>query len=401
MQLFIRIALLLAISSMAYCSALLDISHEHETDREGKDIYEDLEALLKERGISHHGQDREGKRIKEQRANFAILEQLLALIEFDDANCTMGQCLSQKECNAANGTEQEARCAGGFGVCCTTPDTTVIAPTYVGGDNVITGDGGPFFNPGDSFDTAAMAAGRRRVNKFRQGNVTTTPEPEVAEGMTIMATLVPSDDKVQIKIDIHNLNILGPVDGECTNDTLEVMGANPGLQIPILCGIVTDQQLYIDIDNSDGPYKIMLELSGESSPRTWNITIKFLTEVEAVPRRCLQYKETTAGTIESFNIDGDPPMALIDQTYTICFKYIKGFCDVLFNFERLDLGRINGQCTESNFLLIGDNKYCGDQIGTSMLTANATGSIYVGVRVGEINEIQVEGFKATYTMMPC
>ncbi|CAL4140770.1 unnamed protein product, partial [Meganyctiphanes norvegica] len=181
-----RIALLLAaISSMAYCSALLDITHEHEADREGKYIYQDLEALLHEKGITHHELDRIGKKIKEQRGNLeqllGPLESLLGLFSFDSSNCTVGQCLSQEICTEMNGTEVEnSGCALGFGVCCTTDD---ILP-YAGGNTTITGDGGDFFNPGAFF----YPAGRSAI-EWRQDSLT-----EDGKRPPIIADLYPEED---------------------------------------------------------------------------------------------------------------------------------------------------------------------------------------------------------------
>ncbi|CAL4199405.1 unnamed protein product, partial [Meganyctiphanes norvegica] len=146
--------------------------------------------------------------------------------------------------------------------------------------------------------------------------------------------------------------------------------------------------------NSKEAKQIILRVSNEPYPRTFSISIEYLSEAKAVPRRCLQYKTTPQGTIQSFNYDGSPPMALFDQEYTICFKYLVGYCDVAFNFETLDLG------SDSDYLRIGDDKVFNDSFDNPIM-ANATDPIYVNVRIGDSNEQQGEGFKATYTMMGC
>jgi len=400
MHLFTRIALLMALGLVARCSAVLDaISQDRQAAlalREGNRIYQERET------------NRDARRIKGSRTNFDLIDELLGIvIDFDSSNCTMGGCISQKQCGAANGTEApDVRCAGGFGVCCITSDgvtTTEEPPTatdkpYEGGNTTIDGDGGPFFNNSDSFEPP------RRFN-LRQDNC------EI-----ITATIEPGPDAVQLMVDIKNLNIMGPLDGDCDNDTLAITGANYGLKIPILCGNITNQILHIGIDNPDGPITISLSMCNVVGPREWYIYINILDAGDArlAPPRCLQYFTETTGTVTSFNFEGSPPMMLNDEIYSICFKYISGFCDIVFDFARFDLGNIGGprnarrngtgpadvDC-DDEFVIIGTRKICGDYIDMSSVTGNASTVIGMDVVSSGINDIQAEGFNGTYMMMPC
>jgi len=397
MHLYTRIGLLLAIGLVARCSAVLDeLSEDRKAAlalREGNRIYQERQS------------NRDARRIKGPRTNFDLIDELLGIvIDFDSSECDEGECLSQKQCGAANGTEvPTVRCAGGFGVCCitsdgptpNTPPPTEEPPTattdmpYEGGDVTIGPEGGPFFNEGDS-DSLVLP----RRNKFRQDNCE-----------TISATLVPGPDDVQITIDIMNLNILGPQDGDCSNDSLTITGANPGLDIPILCGKITNQQLYIGIDNSDGPYTIALQMCNVEAPRQWNIFINYQEAADAAPPRCLQYFTEPTGTITSFNFEGSPPMMLNNQIYSICFAYISGMCNIAFNVERFDLGNIGGPRREDvdcadEFVRVGTSIYCGDYMNVELI-ANASTVIGMDVVSSDVNDIQAEGFMGTYTMLPC
>ncbi|KAK4303843.1 hypothetical protein Pmani_024188 [Petrolisthes manimaculis] len=309
------------------------------------------------------GTDREGK-----------LWPMMQIVTFENGPCESangdhGVCFSQKECEANGGTAS-GTCANGYGVCC------VLTVTC---DGTISINGSVFQSPG--FPAA--------YNTF---------------GMC-MVTLNPPSGTCQILLDFINFELAPPLEGDCTNDTFVVMGANQGSMIPTLCGTNTGQHLYIDVDNSQGPFKLVATLSSLSFQRHWKVKVTFLDEFDPclAPNRCLQYFKETMGTITSFNFA--PPTATTSremlnmQTYSICFAYIKGFCDIGISFSRLDLGNVNQVC-DTDYVAVGAEKFCGDTTSLSV-TANATGPITILVVSDDDNSNLEEGFSLSYTMMSC
>ncbi|ROT66267.1 neuropilin-1 isoform X1 [Penaeus vannamei] len=294
---------------------------------------------------------------------------VINIITFDNAPCTaqsgeMGTCYSQKECEGLSGTPS-GTCANGFGICC------VLTATC---DGTISVNGTYFTSPG-------------------------YPSTYSTPG-TCMVELLPPAGTCQILLEFESFNLMGPVNGDCNNDTFIVMGANAGSRIPVICGANTGQHMYIDVDQSNGPYKMMVTSSALAYPRSWKIKVTFLDENDPckAPPRCLQYFKETSGAITSFNF-GPEPMMLTNQEYCICFGYNPGFCDIGMNFNRLDLGNINGNCG-NDYLAVGAEKLCGD-FGTLTAQANATGPISLCVFSDDNNDREEEGFNVNYLMLAC
>jgi len=314
---------------------------------------------------SEAGVEREGRNSK----TFGLLKPgslvppIWNIITFDNDPCpaasgATGTCYSQKECKNLGGTA-DGTCANGFGVCCLTSATC---------DGTVSISGSSFTSPSTPYNMAGVCT----------------------------ATLDPPEGTCQIKLDLTSLNLLGPVEGDCSNDTFVVTGANSDTEIPVICGENGGQHMYIDIDNSDGPYQLIVTTSGESYDREWDVMVTYLGEGDAncAPNRCLQYHTETTGTIESFGY----PLMSNNQKYSICFGYVSGYCDVALNFDRFDLGSLT-TCT-NDFLAIGGEKYCGDFLGYSVV-ANATGPIVLTVMSDDNGEREEEGFSGSYTMLGC
>jgi len=305
------------------------------------------------------GADRDGK-----------LFPMVQIVTFENSPCTgdngdQGTCYSQKECENLAGVVA-GRCANGYGACC------VLSATC---DGTISVNGTYFTSP--SFPAAYSTPGM------------------------CMATILPPEGTCQILLEFETFNLLGPVDGTCTNDTFVVMGANPGRTIPVLCGSNTGQHMYVDVDDSDGPFKLISTISALAASRQWRIKVTFLDENDPckAPPRCLQYHKETSGSLQSFNFGASEPMMLTNQAYCICFAYVQGFCDIGMNFNRFDLGNINGDC-RNDYLAVGGDKLCGD-FGAFTTQANATGPIQACVFSDDNNDREEEGFNGNYLMMPC
>lgn len=229
------------------------------------------------------------------------------------------------------------------------------------------------------------------------------PDTDDKQGIFV-ATLSPPAETVQVRLDFEDFMLTPPVEGDCTNDTFVFEGANPGLEIPVLCGYNTGQHMYIDIDNTEGPLKLIVTTSDADFARSWKIKVSYLTinSMERAPFRCLQFFPEEAGEMMSFNYnpDGDSQM-LNNQLYSICFGYIKGFCDIAITVDQFNFGPVGVEpnCGD-DYVRAGYFNFCGDNSGNS-LTVNSTGPIIMQVSSDDDNSLEEEGFLAKYLMMMC
>jgi len=308
------------------------------------------------------GADRQGK----------ILFPVIQIVTFENSPCTAdnneaGTCYSSSECSSLGGVAS-GKCGNNFGVCC------VLSATC---DATITTSGTYFTSP--NYPAAYSSAG------------------------ACVATLVPPEGTCQILLEFVDFDLLGPTEGDCVNDTFVVSGANAGSSIPVLCGSNAGQHIYIDVDQSEGPYSLAATLSSFPVDRQWKIKVTYLAidDTRKAPFRCLQYYDETEGSIESFNFQGTDSHILNDLGYSVCFGYVPGYCDVGLNFDRFDLGRVSGTCTGDYLGISGQDNLCGDLVNYST-TANATGPITsLYVNTDSNNDREEEGFALDYMMMAC
>ncbi|CAL4117258.1 unnamed protein product, partial [Meganyctiphanes norvegica] len=226
---------------------------------------------------------------------------------------------------------------------------------------------------------------------------TSPTSPYNVAGQCIV-TLAPPAGTCQIRLDFETFDLLGPIEGDCTNDTFVVVGANEdGTEIPTLCGENGGQHMYVHIDNSEGPYQLIATTSAADYDRDWDVKVTYIgCDEDCAPNRCLQYHEETTGSIESFAF----PTMLNNIKYAICFGYVADYCDIGMDFTRFDLGAIQRPCT-NDWLLVGTEKICGDFLDTTA-QANATaGPISLVVMTDDDGSNVEEGFSGTYTMMGC
>jgi len=300
---------------------------------------------------------------QEERQLSALLPGLVDVITFNNDQCTGnsgddGACKTRAECRDEKGIV-DGKCAKGFGVCC-----------LITGDITISGDNGGVFR-----------------------------SPKNVDAGIYTATLEPSEGVKQIKLEFVDFELEGPEEGDCSNDTFTVVGANPGTDIPVLCGNNDGQHMYINIDNSDGPYKLIVTTAGnEEVDQSWTIKAIYLSSAEA-PQFCLQYHSEVSGEIMSFNHGDEDPVALNNHLYSICFGYVSGYCDTAITFSRFDLGNLNADC-DDDYVKTGCISHCGDYKDYSA-SVNATGPMFMTVMTDDLNELDEEGFKGSYMMMKC
>jgi len=293
---------------------------------------------------------------------------VVQIVTFENGPCDRadggaGVCYSQAECETLGG-DASGTCAKGFGVCCSLLKTT----------GTITKNATYFVAPGH-------------------------PGSYSQPGMK-MVVIDPPAGTCQIRLDFEVFSIAGPVEGDCSNDTFVVSGANPGVEYPVLCGENGGQHIYIDVDNAAGPIKLITTTSALNYARSWKILVTFIDENDPckAPNRCLQYHKETEGDIMSFNYGaGTDPQMLNNLNYQICFAYVADYCDIGLNMDRFDFGNIDGDCTD-DYIGINYGKFCGDYAEWS-ITANCTGPISLGVVSDDSNDGQEEGFSGSYSMM--
>merc|ERR1711962_191286 len=300
------------------------------------------------------------------------------VIDYRNTSCTTdsgydGYCFMAFEC-AKGGGLADGECGPdgeeAYGVCC---DYTA------GGTTTIGGSGGYFSNKG-------------------------YPKGDSKTGLTI-ATLDPPAGTCQVKLTFEEFDLLGPSDGDCNNDTFIFSGANSEVEVPVLCGYNTGQHMYINVDSSEGPWKIIQSSSDDDYDRKFSVKVDYLGlhDANKAPPRCLQSYPDAEGEMMSFNYNPneDSSQMLNNQNYVICFGYNPGKCDVGINAARFDLGNLNGNC-DDDFASLGCNKYCGD-FRDLQLQSNSTGTPvqYIWVSSDDDNSNQEEGFMASYMMMPC
>jgi len=292
------------------------------------------------------------------------------IVTFENGPCTradggQGVCYSQAECESLGG-EASGTCAKGFGVCCSLMLST----------GVISKNATYYINAG-------------------------YPGAYAQPGMS-MVEIDPPAGTCQIRLDFEVFSIAPPLEGDCSNDTFVVTGVNSGANIPVLCGENAGQHMYLDVDNTEGPIKLILTTSALNYARNWKILVTFIDENDPckAPNRCLQYHKETTGDIMSFNYGaGTDPTHLNNLNYNICFGYVPDYCDIALQMDRFDLGNINGICSD-DYIGINWSKICGDYADFPIM-ANATGPISIGVVSDDNNENLEEGFSGSYTMMGC
>ncbi|KAF2350046.1 CUB domain [Trinorchestia longiramus] len=215
---------------------------------------------------------------------------------------TSGICLSPKACAAQGGTAT-ASCAMNFGTCCvlryTCAQTALTTCHY-------------FSNPSyPNTDTAVT-------------------------GGTCGLTVQPCQNNIcQIRLDFEDVDIAMPdaLTGNCNVDNIVITGngANPS-KIPNLCGTLDGQHIYINVEPTCNPTTINVDLNAaNNNGRKFNIKVTQIPcmSKDLAPPGCLQYYNSTSGTVTSFNYNAQGQMKLIaGQNYATCIASQPGYCSI-------------------------------------------------------------------------
>ncbi|KAF2347933.1 CUB domain [Trinorchestia longiramus] len=113
----------------------------------------------------------------------------------------------------------------------------------------------------------------------------------------------------QYRLDFDSFNIAQPdLSSDCTQDFFGVTG---GSMVPKLCGDLTGQHIYVNVEPGGGPIILTMDTSKTlDMKRDWNVKI---TQIDCdspyrAPAGCLQFYNETSGLVKSMNFKGiDPP----------------------------------------------------------------------------------------------
>jgi len=321
------------------------------------------------------------------------------IVKFNNEECTgssgdTGTCYTAAECSALSGGAAQGSCASGFGVCCVTTldpcDGTTSAVNFILNFDVANK---PADCTSDNTDTSS-ASGR---SSYRQSRTTIEYDYLIQKQ---------SSSIVQLRFDFEKVELQGPTNGECTNDTITIEHADKGTMkyMPTnLCGTITGSHLYADFREED-EIDVRIRLSSEIA-QNWRIRVRQLEESDDyyAPRGCLQYHRTDTtqtGTIMSFNNDAGNGELLNNPAYTICLQHNTAYCDAELTATDFDLSGNNGNCLDT--IAFGTRCLCGSSFGNmNMLTWNYTGSYHVDVMTDDDNSAMVSGFNIGYMLLSC
>merc|ERR1712172_372254 len=264
---------------------------------------------------------------------------LFSVVTFPNGECTTistpamsGICVTAEEC--ANGGDTIAvasgNCASGFGVCCMrrivapgsiTQDLTHIQNAdFPGSETALNGDPAPAIIP-------------RAVN--------------IMGGANICA----------IKLEFINVVLNAPNGGVCADEiTVTTPARNPGagFGIEALCGTLTGQHIYVDVNTVGGAMAATVNINTAAAigARMWKILVRQIecNDVNLPPAGCLQYHTGLAGQITSFNgaLAANAQQMIVNQNYLICIRQADGMCSVTYREARVSTGAIGATIDSFN-----------------------------------------------------
>ncbi|XP_023333533.1 uncharacterized protein LOC111705262 [Eurytemora carolleeae] len=242
---------------------------------------------------------------------FSIFE----IVSFPNTECWTdnkvrnGTCYSSGECEDYGGVISGV-CAGGYGVCC-------IFDTGCGG---IIEKNYTYFSsssPGYSSDMNTCSMQLCRPNK------------QICQVRLDFDSFILNDAETQ-----SNLKVLEPnlsSHGQCLVDKFQV-AVPGGRSSPTICGTNSGYHMYLDIGDSCNLATFNLG-QGTLLTREWTIRVIYFScdDTSRAPDGCLQYFKGINGNIESFNFNSRLGTQLADQSYSVCMRPERGFCNICYS----------------------------------------------------------------------
>jgi len=298
---------------------------------------------------------------------------LFSIVTFKNEECSAqstaglkGVCMTSSECNS-NGYA-DGNCAAAFGVCC------IQRVSSCGGtvENNCTYIDNPSY-PSTYTSTSSCSYTVKRCQ----------------------------DDICQIRLDFFKTILMQPQSsgsnfGICSDTVLAITGGTSSASVisnpPSLCGILTDQHVYIDSGRAATAATVAFSFgaTGSGTANVWRIKVSQIpcwSETKA-PNGCLQYfYGKIRHTVESFGWDGTKTYStggsLANMFYTTCFRPEKGMCGMTYSatpvsssldpFELKNEGAdemsdFGEECDSfitihSSWPVAAEDKYCGGYFG--------------------------------------
>merc|ERR1712042_388760 len=266
---------------------------------------------------------------------------LFSVVTFPNDECTTistpamsGICVTAEECSNSGDTIALAsgNCASGFGVCCM---RRIVAPGSITQD--LTHIQNADFPGSETALNGAVAPAviNRAVN--------------IMGGANICA----------IKLEFINVVLTAPAAGTgiCADQiTVTTPARNPGagFGIEALCGTLTGQHIYVDVNTVGGAMAATVNINTAAAigARMWKILVRQIecNDVNLPPAGCLQYHTGLAGQITSFNgaLAANAQQMIVNQNYLICIKQADGMCSVTYREARVSTGAIGATIDSFN-----------------------------------------------------
>lgn len=373
-------------------------------------IYLTIVALSNAQGIA--GSDDEKLRNKKHFSLFSVVtfknEECSSETTFTGGTTT-GTCFTATECSDKKGTKS-GNCAAGFGVCC-----ILISNTGV---------------------SASIKENRTHLRNPLYPSIETS-----GAGTTIAYTISKmQSDICQVRLDFDNFVIAGPAntqeqggsDTVATNcqDTLTTTLTNTGAMVPILCGVMTGEHLYLDIGMESTDTAILSLALKATTPtvanamRSWSVKTSQIPcwAPYRAPDGCHRYFMQASGQIISPNFSVIPAgtsrganqlnsgMELLEQHLKTCIRREKGMCCTLFqvctHYQSIDLTEANagGDAGDGGAAVVSQGWSFQVLVGNSQEFQTNTGAAAIEQDVGLVDagcsmdyvEIPDSGYKKNF-----
>jgi len=357
------------------------------------------------------GANREGK-----------LFSVFQIVQFQNEACTtmdglIGSCYTAAECTTLGGADG-GPCAKGFGVCCKAVVNSCATSVAMNNSYIV--------NPGypgelDVTETcessqatnarSAVPAKAARLFFPAEATTTTTTEATVAADVTAenpksyVYTITKASATVeQLRIDFIKFDIAPPESGLCSNESLEITGADAVTMknLPMnLCGVLTGQHVYLSVKTSE-MVTITIKVTSDST-QEWELLVRQFeadqTEYLA-PRGCLQYFKEDAATFSTFNNNAGAGELLNDHMYSVCIADNDAYCDVSLTASNFDLTEGADACSDA--VAFGTSAFCGSTFANAgSLIWNYTGAYQIPMMSDGDNAAMVAGYEISYILLPC
>merc|ERR1712172_24969 len=298
---------------------------------------------------------------------------LFSVVTFPNDECTTistpamsGICVTAEECANSGDTIAVAsgNCASGFGVCCM---RRIVAPGSITQD--LTHIQNADFPGSETALNGAVAPAviNRVVN--------------IMGGANICA----------IKLEFINVVLTAPAaaTGICADQiTVTTPARNPGagFGIQALCGTLTGQHIYVDVNTVGGAMAATVNINTAAAigARMWKILVRQIecNDVNLPPAGCLQYHTGLAGQITSFNgaLAANAQQMIVNQNYLICIRQADGMCTVTYREARptTTQGAIGGNI--DSFNVGAEEATANDPVKGEALGASGIGATCIAIQ---------------------